>query len=404
MLFRRLLCLTAAIWMQSVHGQTADDSRSADQPGAEKQAYSISDPGELRQRRNAQYVGVTVHTRMPQQFEMYDPHSEQALDQLKEMGFTQVILDWPNLHKAATDRGLNVVLANWWTENTKQEEIDRAVELARQVHPERLAGFSIMDEPGRNAPDTPFGYYIDTYAKMKPLFAKEFPHTQLEISHWGPMAGWGDEYYEYFSFLYESADVMRIMPYPDLHEAALDDVFFMIQRSHRLMKIANRDLPLVVILQSWILPPKNELPTIDELRVMAYQAMLSGAETLSFFEYNLDVWSKTPDFHDRFGDLMQELTQLSRRFVNAEIETRMSNDGILTSLLHDSTGAQTIIRVNTRRHRVGDLAPLEVHQARVLSTHWLVHDRTGCRQNLRSCCRRSCFRSRKQLQTQCFSD
>jgi hypothetical protein len=155
---------------------------------------------------------------------------------------------------------------------------------------------------------------------------------------------------------------MRIMPYPDLHEAPLDDVFFMIQRSRRMMKIAERELPLVVILQAWLLPPDGTLPELAELRVMAWQAMLSGTETVSFFEYNLDVWNKTPGFHEQFRQLMAELTGLSRRYRNHLVETEMREDGILYSTLTSPHGSVARIEVNTRRYSVGELNALEIRE------------------------------------------
>ncbi|MCH2202118.1 MAG: hypothetical protein MK102_09115 [Fuerstiella sp.] len=330
-------------------------------------AHQLSDPAELRRLRNAEYVGVTVRTTIPQRFEMYDPRTEQDLADLKAMGFTQVILDRPQLHTAASSIGLDVVLANWWTQETKPEEIQQGLKQARAVAPDRLIGFSVMDEPGRNAPETPFGFYIDLYNELKPEFEQKMPGTRLEISHWGPMAGWDQRYYDYFSYLYEAADVMRIMPYPDLSESPLDDVFFMVQRSRRMMEIAQRELPLVVILQAWLLPPNGRLPEIDELRVMALQAMLSGAQTLSFFEYNVDIWSRTPGFRDQFRSLMLELTSFSHRYRNYCAETAMTAHGILNSTLRSPTGAMTRITVNTRRYDVGTLQPLEVRETTLRS-------------------------------------
>lgn len=365
MWFRHSKILCIAIWLVALcrpGSQPAAAQDSSASPQKDDSAYQLSDPAELRRLSNAPYVGVKIRTRIPQRFEMYDPHSEQALADLKAMGFTQVILDRPELHKAASDAGLDVVLANWWTQDTKPEEIEIGVERAREVADEKLIGFSVMDEPGRNSPDTPFGFYIDLYEELKPRLAVDLPRTRLEISHWGPMAGWDQRYYDYFSFLYEAADVMRIMPYPDLNEAPLDDVFFMIQRSRRLMRIAERELPLVVILQAWLLPPDGTLPEIEELRVMAWQAMLSGTETLSFFEYNLDIWNKTPGFHEQFEMLMAELTGLSRRYKNSSVETEISEDGILTSTLRSPTGRLTRIAVNTRRHAVGTMKPLQIRQ------------------------------------------
>jgi hypothetical protein len=360
---RNILCLAlglASLSAPGSHPAVAQDSSTSSLQ--DDSAYQLSDPAELRRLSNAPYVGVKIRTTIPQRFEMYDPHSEQALTDLKAMGFTQVILDRPQLHKAATAAGLHVVLANWWTQDTKPDEIENGVERAREVAPEKLIGLSVMDEPGRNSPDTPFGFYIDLYEKLKPTFAADLPGTRLEISHWGPMAGWDHRYYDYFSFLYEAADVMRIMPYPDLNEAPLDDVFFMIQRSRRLMQIAERELPLVVILQAWLLPPDGTLPEIEELRVMAWQAMLSGAETLSFFEYNREIWDRTPGFHEQFVLLMAELTDLSERHKSATVVTEISVNGLLTSTLSSPTGNLTRIVVNTRRHAVGTMQPLEIRE------------------------------------------
>ncbi|MCA9047487.1 MAG: hypothetical protein KDA89_02085, partial [Planctomycetaceae bacterium] len=279
---------------------------------------------------------------------------------LKEMGFTQVMLDWPNLHQAAAEAGLQFVLAHWWNQKSSSEEISAAVERARQTDSQKLIGFSVMDEPERNSPETPFGFYIDLYEKLLPEFRRDLPNTRIEISHWGPLASWTEEHYEYFSFLYEAADVMRIMPYPDLREGPLDEVFFMIQRTQRLMELAGRKIPLVVILQTWVLPPENKLPTVDELRVMTYLAMLSGAETVSYFDYNLEVWNQTSGFSAGFRDLMQEVTAFRRRHQDDDVVSTMSADGILTSTLSARTGRVMQLTINTNRIRAGDLSPLEI--------------------------------------------
>jgi hypothetical protein len=341
----------------------ADDITSPSQPTETPAATPVAtDPAEIRRAANAPFVGVSIRTKVAQRFEMYSPRTEEAVKELKEMGFTQVMLDRPNLHRAATDVGLPFVLAHWWNQETKPEEITAAVERAKQVDGSLLIGFSIMDEPERNAPDTPFGFYIDVYEKLRPEFQKDFPETRLEISHWGPLAEWTDQHYEYFSFLYEAADVMRIMPYPDLGEGPLDDVYFMIRRTQRPMELAGRNLPLVVILQTWILPPKNQLPEINELRVMTYQAMLSGSETVSFFDHNPEVWQQKEGFESGFRDLMREVTTFARRYKDWDVETVMSADSVLTSILTSPSGQRHRITVNTQRNAVNNLTALEVRQ------------------------------------------
>src|SRR4029434_7041842 len=115
----------------------------------------------------------------------------------------QVILDWPNLHRDATEIGLDIVMANWWTDKTKPEEIDRGLELARQVDPARLAANSVMDEPELNSPETPLSFYVDLYDQLRQRRDRELPGVRLEISHAGPRASWDQRYYDYFSALYE---------------------------------------------------------------------------------------------------------------------------------------------------------------------------------------------------------
>ena len=309
---------------------------------------------------NSEFLGVKTSGKVTPIFEIYDPHSREELEHVRNMGFDQVILDRAPLHKDATDLGLKVVLANWWTPETKPDQIDSMFDLAQQVAPGMLAGISIMDEPERNSPDTPFGFYVDLYKKLKPRMVGPLKDVGLEISYWGPLVSWDQRYYDYFSYLYEAADLMRLMPYPDLHEDPLADVYIMMQRSKRAMRLANVDIPHVVILQTWILPPKNKLPEIDELRVMAYQVMLGGAEVLSFFEYKPEVWDDTPGFTEGFEALIKELVQLRRKLTGAEIETHLDEDFILHAKATWNEGTVANIRVNTNRFESAGLQPLAI--------------------------------------------
>ncbi len=316
---------------------------------------------------NSEFFGVATQARITQRFEIYDPHSLADLQAVKAMGFDQVILDYPNLHSAATDLGLDVVLANWWHQDTSQEAIDEALTLASKVETGRLRGISIQDEPERNSPDTPFKYYVDLYRQLKPRLNDALSGVRLELSYWGPLKSWDERYYEYFSFLYESCDVMRLMPYPDLHEDALGEVTLMMHRSRRAMRLASVDIPQIVILQTWVLPPENKLPTIPELRVMAYQAMLGGAEVVSFFEYKPEVWSQTPGFTGGFSELMRELRNLSRRWSEAEVTTVLHANGILESKAVWPSGGTATITINTNREPTSGLQALEIRDSSLTS-------------------------------------
>ncbi len=312
---------------------------------------------------NSEFFGVTSSSRITRRFEIYDPHSPDELAAVKAMGFDQVILDRAPLHTDATKLGLDVVIANWWTDQTEPDVIERSLDLSKEVEPGRLAGISVMDEPERNSPETPFSFYVDLYQELKPKLVDELQGIPLEISYWGPLVNWDQRYYEYFSYLYESADVMRIMPYPDLFDDPLGDVYLMLQRSKKAMRLAQVDIPHVVILQTWVLPPKNKLPEIDELRVMAYQAMLGGAETVSFFEYKPDLWSQTPGFEDGFAELMKELRALSARLSEAQIDSVLHENGILSARATWPSGGIASLRVNTNRFAQDGLAALEIEDS-----------------------------------------
>jgi hypothetical protein len=117
-----------------------------------------------------------------------------------------------------------------------------------------------------------------------------------------------------------------------------------------------------VILQTWILPPKNQLPEIDELRVMTYQAMLSGSDTVSFFDHNPEVWRQKDGFESGFRDLMREITTFARRYKDWDVETVMSGDSVLTSILTSPSGQRHRVVVNTQRLAVNDLGALEVRE------------------------------------------
>lgn len=397
MFFQPLLVLALTVLVAATPSVASSDEHppTAENVSASEAEAIISDPVDRRRVANAPFVGVPVRTRVAQRFEMYSPRDEQAVTELKEMGFTQVMLDRPNLHQAATDVGLPFVLAHWWNQDTKPEDITAAVERAKSVNRSLLIGFSIMDEPERNAPDTPFGYYIDVYEKLRPEFQKDLAGTRLEISHWGPLAEWTDQHYEYFSFLYEAADVMRIMPYPDLGEGPLDDVYFMIRRTQRPMELAGRNLPLVVILQTWILPPKNQLPEIEELRVMIYQAMLSGAETVSFFDHNLEVWRQKEGFESGFRALMQNATGFARHYRDWDVETVMDADSVLTSILTSPSGQRVRVTVNTQRTHVQNLAALEVRKESMESASVLLVDQSCAQRYAPSPqCQRKCVSTR----------
>jgi hypothetical protein len=319
-----------------------------------------SQSGESLRVDNSVYQNQMVRGRVSDRFEIYNPHSEADLLDIRKMGFTQVILDWPNLHAAATGLGLDVVVANWWTIDTETAKVEEAIRIAQSIRRDKLRGISMMDEPERNSPQTPFEFYEALYKDLRTVLDKELTGVRLEMSHWGPLRGWDEQTYQQFVTLYRSADVMRIMPYPDLREGPLSEVFYQMMRSRRIMARAGRELPLVVILQTWVLPEDNKLPTIGELRVMVWQAVLSGAETVSFFSYEPETWKKSPGFTEGFREMMAEFSAWMQLNRNAVFETSIDSQGILNSLITRTDGSRYRMRINTHREPVNDLPGLAI--------------------------------------------
>ncbi|MEM7559059.1 MAG: hypothetical protein AAF394_08040, partial [Planctomycetota bacterium] len=111
-----------------------------------------SQTASLRPIPNSEFYGKPTTCRVTERFEIYDPHSLEELQKVKQMGFDQVILDRAPLHTLATQVGLDVVIANWWTPETKESIIQDSLKLSEEVAPGRLRGISLMDEPERNTP------------------------------------------------------------------------------------------------------------------------------------------------------------------------------------------------------------------------------------------------------------
>ncbi len=309
---------------------------------------------------NTAFQNRPVFGTISDRFEIYNPHSVEHLESIKSLGIQQVVLDWPNLHSQATKLGLDVVIANWWNKDTQQAEIDERLEFLKGVDRKHLAAVSMMDEPERYAPDTPFAYYKKIYSELRAKLKNQSLDTPLEISHWGPLESWSPENYQAFATLYQAADRIRLMPYPDLDEGPLDEIFYQMMRSRYIMKLSGRTIPQLVILQTWVIPDAPKLPTIKELRVMTYQAILTGADTISFFNYDPDVWKRTPGFRNGFRELMSELTEFTRQHRQRKVETTMSDSGVLSAVIDVSSHEILKVSINTQRKPIDQFTALEV--------------------------------------------
>ena len=106
---------------------------------------------------------------------------------------------------------------------------------------------------------------------------------------------------------------MRIDPYPIAAGKPLRIVFDWIATAREMMREIGHDVPLTVILQTWNSGEGNrvEIPSIPQLRAMAYLAMFSEVDTLSFFDFNPREWDRVPAFRQEFQNLMTELKAIA---------------------------------------------------------------------------------------------
>ena len=291
-------------------------------------------------------------TAITRRFEIYGASSRADLDSLKCLGFNQVILDFFDLAEPAECCGFSVVLARFWDKRTTWSDVYPVLELAQNLT--RLVSINMMDEPIYNglADHGP-----EVYLELRRQIRAAGYDEPLSLTMYGPQETWPTAWSRLFLDYLGAIDILRIDPYPIAAGKPLRVVYDWIQLARQLMAAAHRDLPLTVVLQAW--DSGGGLPTIDQIRVMAYMALCSGADTLSFFKYDPAVWYKTQGFVQGFTDLMDELTCLAREFADAEISPILGADGLFQAEIYHR-GRWTCITVNTLDRPNGPFGPLQV--------------------------------------------
>lgn len=294
----------------------------------------------------------SVRAAITRRFEIYGARSQLDLDFLRPLGFTQVILDDYRLVKPAESAGFGVVLANWWDRETTWEQVRRVLEFARGVR--RLVSINMMDEPILNGAGS---HEPAVYLGLREEIRRAGYDPRLSLTIYGPQPAWPTPWSLLFVDYLGAIDLLRIDPYPIAGRRPLREVAEWIEQAKRLMAAGGRGLPLTVVLQAW--DSGDGLPSIAQIRVMAYMAMLSGAETLSFFEYNPSVWSQVPGFTEGFVALMGELGSLAREFEGAAICPVLGGDDLFQAEV-ELGGEWTCITVNTLGRPNGPFGPYQV--------------------------------------------
>lgn len=281
--------------------------------------------------------------------ELYGAKNEEHLQHFRRIGVDQVILESADLIPAAERLGMRVVLANWWNPDTEQELIERQRQAARVS--KRLVSLNLMDEPIHNNPQL---HSPEFYQELRTTFREQGDRTPLSLTIYGPSLNWPEQYDTLFKGYVDSIDVLRIDPYPVVAEAPLRLVYDWPQKAQSFIANTGRRIPLTVILQAWSLGDDEQgipqLPEIEQLRVMAYLAMFSGADTVSFFSYDPAVWDRKPGFREGFEKLLKEMRQVQREFACVPCCVWELPDDVF--LIQPRCGRHTGFRINVPELKV----------------------------------------------------
>ena len=233
-----------------------------------------------------------------------------------------MILEDVSLIKQANKLGLKVVVANWW--NSKDTTYPQIMEqLKHSSKASQLTSLNMMDEPVYNGKEKHSPEY---YQKLRTKIHKTHPTLPLSLTIYGPKEDWNCAEKKLFEDYLGCIDHLRIDPYPLVAKKPLRTVYDWPVSAIKSIKKTGREIPLTVILQAWS-PGDDEagvpkLPSKSQLRCMIYLAMFSGAETISFYNYNTKVWSRKKGFQQEFEDLVREILAVQKSCLRLKYRVR----------------------------------------------------------------------------------
>ena len=293
-------------------------------------------------------------------------HAAEHVKQVQKLGFTQVIGD-SAVAQAAIGQKLYFVLANFWT--TEECDWDKHVlpRIKDFVNSKHLVSINMMDEPiywdfdDDNHPKLPVRTPA-CYRTIHDQIRRTFPHVDLSLAFFGPDSGnWQNLPREYYFLAYLPAiEQLRMNLYPALKNCPLGVVFDWIARLKATMAAEQQPMPLTVSLQTWCYDEHPRYPSIDELRVMSYAALLGGANTVSFYHYDPDVWEQLPGFPEDFGKLIGELNDRTKELVGAKVKVGEPEQGVYRATVQPLSGSPFDVLINTTDRQVAELRPYEV--------------------------------------------
>ena len=261
-----------------------------------------------------------------QNFETYlQTHlsTDSMFEALSDMGFNRVVLEPHQMHALANSHGLSVLLANWWNVDTDTSTMHSVFSTALNV--DDLAGINMADEPFLNGIWNPVNgqhsYPASLYEGILPDFRAQYPGVKLGFSLFGPWFHINqthdyDATQTYRMVLepyYELIDMVKIMPYTYLYGLHSREMIVMIEQARLMVQLVDREVDISVVLQTWSTSDNTNpnFPSIAELRAQSFATVMTGADALSFFTFNPEVYDKIPGFSQAFADMITEVSDFA---------------------------------------------------------------------------------------------
>ena len=291
------------------------------------------------------------------QLEIYGAKTPGQLELLNLWGFDQVIIEDNALFLPAQDLGMGAVHANWWHKDHPMTYIVQNATLA-SLRP-NLVSINMMDEPIYN---DPVKHPPEFYQRVRRHLRQNGIRSPLSLTIYGPKPEWDGDQIDLFRGYLEAIDILRIDPYPVAGSRALRTVYDWSKAAQNFINDSGRHIKLTVILQAWAdgddpdtgLP---KLPSVAQLRNMAYQAFFSGAQTVSFYSFDPSVWERYPGFLDGMRQVAAELRWLFRHYAH-HFRASIDDEGVIAvrSLQPHLPG----FLINTTAEQRQGLEPLEI--------------------------------------------
>jgi hypothetical protein len=294
-----------------------------------------------------------------------DKDKPEKVKWLHDLGMDQIISDHKEIAEAAADCKMDVLYSAFWDEPAYQEwsNIERQLQEASQWR--RLDSIIMNDEPMYfDVKDGEVSRGPETFKKITRRIRCEGWSQSLSISFLGPSTGWSVSQRCYFGEYLTSLDKVRINLFPFLHSVPLGSIHTWVNDAFRQMSPNLR--PLTVTLQTWRY--KELLPPIEQLAVMSYLVLLSGAG-LSFFDFNPDAWG--PHFTAEFEKMMRGglskapigLVELREELKGKEVSHYLDRYGIFHATVRPGPKSEaTYYSINTTGKPYEDGEELQAYQ------------------------------------------